>query len=147
MVYLHWCSCCDSSSTQDMSVPISLLFLISSVLHFSSSTVYIVTPDDHHYPNSTCHHCYNLQYYLLNATKYFTSNTKLLFLPGLHHLSINLVIHNVYNISLIGSTADDMAPVSVIQYSSALDGIALSNSTMITIENFLIKMCEDIGQL
>ena len=144
MVYLYWCSCRDSSSTQDMSVPISLLFLISSLLHFSSSTVYIVTPDDHHHPNSTCHHCYNLQYYLLNAAKYFTSNTKLLFLPGLHHLSINLVIHNVYNISLIGSTADDKAPVSVIQYSSALDGIALSNSTMITIENFLIKMCKDM---
>ena len=131
-----------------MSVPISLLFLISTLLHFSSSTVYIVTPDDQHYPNSTCHHCYNLQYYLLNAAKYFTSNTKLLFLPGLHHLRINLVIHNVYNISLIGSTADDhdMTPVSVIQYSSALDGIALSNCTMATIENFFVKVCA-VGQL
>ena len=134
MVYLY----CSSCHHLPMSVPIFLLFLISSLLHSTRCTIYTVRPDDHDHPNSTCHHCHNLQHYLLNATKYFTSNATLLFLPGLHHLSINLVIHNVYNISLIGSTTstDDMTPVSVIQYHPALDGIALFNSTMVIIKTF-----------
>ena len=95
-----------------MSAIISL-FLISSLIHVTTCNVYTVTPDDdddddhqfHHSPNTTCHHCHNLQYYLLNVTKYFTSNTQLLFLPRVHHLHTNLIIQNVRNISIIGSTA------------------------------------------
>jgi len=40
-----------------------------------------------------------------NITNYFTSgNTQLHFLPRLHHLHTDLIIQNVHNISLIGST-------------------------------------------
>ena len=90
------------------SVTISIMYLIllSSLLHITTCTVYTVTPDDHYYPNTTCHHCDNLQHYLLNVTKYFTSNTQLLILPGLHHLHTDLIIQNVHNISVIGSTGN-----------------------------------------
>ena len=37
-----------------------------------------------------------------------------------------------------------MTPVSVIQYYSALDGIALFNSTIVTITNFLIRIHGDM---
>ena len=61
--------------------------------------VYNVIPDDIYYDlhcsNTTCQHCHTLQYYQLNATKYFTSNIQLLFFPGLHHLYSDLIIENV----------------------------------------------------
>ena len=95
------------------------LLLLSSLLHITTCTVYTVTPDDHYYPNTTCHHCHNLQHYLLNVTKYFTSNTQLLFLPGLHNLHTDLIIQNVHNISLIGSTANGTTLDTVIQCNSS----------------------------
>ena len=111
-----------------------LLLLLSSLLHITTCTVYTVTPDDHYYPNTTCHHCHNLQHYLLNITKYFTSNTQLLFLPGLHHLHTHLIIQNVHNISLIGSTANRTN--TVIQCNSSYT--LMVNISRLTIRNITI---------
>ena len=104
------------------------LLLLSSLLHIITCTVYTVTPDDHYYPNTTCHHCHNLQHYLLNVTKYFTSNTQLLFLPGLHYLHTDLTIQNVHNISLIGGSAN-------------YNGTSQDNvSTRLLIKNLIIEI-------
>ena len=113
------------------------LLLLSSLLHITTCTVYTVTPDDHYYPNTTCHHCHNLQHYLLNITKYFTSNTQLLFLPGLHHLHTDLIIQNVHNISLIGSTANGTTLDTVIHSNSSL--ICLTNISKLIIKNVVIS--------
>ena len=43
--------------------------LAISLPSIATYTVYTVTPDDHYYPNTTCHNCHNLQHYLLNVTK------------------------------------------------------------------------------
>ena len=104
------------------------LLLLLSLLHITTCTVYTVTPDDHYYPNTTCHHYHNLQHYLLNITKYFTSNTQLLFLPGLHHLHTDLIIPNVYNISLIGSTANGTSN-TFIQLQNCTKCVSLINIT------------------
>ena len=117
-----------------------ILLLLSSLLHITTCTVYTVTPDDHYYPNTICHHCHNLQHYLLNVTKYFTSNTQLLFLPGLHHLYTDLIIQNVHNISLIGSTANGTTLDTVIQCNSSV-GIIMTNITDLTMKNMVIKGC------
>ena len=122
-----------------MNIMYSLL-LLSSLLHITTCTVYTVTPDDHYYPNTTCNHCHNLQHYLLNITKYFTSNTQLLFLPGLHHLHTHLIIQNVHNISLIGSTANGTTLDTVIQCNSSV-GILMNNITNLTMNNMIIKDC------
>ena len=114
-----------------------LLLLSLHHVHIVTSTVYTVTPDDHYYPNTTCHHCHNLQHYLLNITKYFTSNTQLLFLPGLHHLYTDLIIQNVHNISLIGGTALD----TVIQCNSSV-GIVMTNITNLTLSDITVKNCK-----
>ena len=57
-----------------------------SLLHLITATgVYYVTPDDQSDTNNDCpidHECHTLQYYLLNSSKYFTSNTQLHFLQG-----------------------------------------------------------------
>ena len=116
------------------------LLVLSSLLHITTCTVYTVTPDDHYYPNTTCHHCHNLQHYLLNITKYFTSNTQLLFLPGLHHLHTDLIIQNVHNISLIGSTANGTTLDTVIQCKSSV-GIVMANITNLTMKNMVIRNC------
>ena len=116
---------------------LTTLFLANSETH----TVYTVTPDDHYYPNTKCHHCHNLQHYLLNVTKYFTSNTQLLFLPGLHHLHTNLIIQNVHNISLIGSTANGTTLDTVIIQCDSSVGITMSNITDLTMENIRIRNC------
>ena len=112
------------------------LLLLSSLLHITTCTVYTVTPDDHYYPNTTCHHCHNLQHYLLNVTKYFTSNTQLLFLPGLHHLHTDLIIQNVHNISLIGSTANSTTPGAIIQSNAS---ILILNLSKLIIKHILIN--------
>ena len=121
-----------------MPVPIPLILL--SLLHVTTCNVYTVRPDDgdHYYPNTTCHHCHNLQHYLLNITKYFTSNTQLVFLPGVHYLQTYLTIQNVHNISLTGSMVNDMTPVTIIQYYSRKSGITLINCTKVTIKHFVL---------
>ena len=115
--------------------------LLLSLIQITTCTVYIVTPDDHYYPNTTCHRCHNLQHYLLNITKYFTSNTQLLFLPGLHHLHTHLIIQNVHNISLIGSIADGTTPDTVLQ--SNLSFILIVNISTLTLKNVIINISHD----
>ena len=100
-----------------------------------------MTPDDHYYPNTTCHHCHNLQHYLLNVTKSFISNTQLLFLPGLHHLHTDLIIQNVHNISLIGSTANGTTLDTVIIQCNSSVGITMSEITDLTMKNLVIHNC------
>ena len=117
------------------------LLLLSSLLHITTCTVYTVTPDDHYYPNTTCHHCHNLQHYLLNVTKYFTSNTQLLFLPGLHHLHTDLIIQNVHNISLIGSTANGTtSEMVIIRMHAQATCITITNVTTLVIRSLIIEI-------
>ena len=119
----------------------TLLLLLLQSEYIAASTVYTVTSDDHYYPNTTCH---NLQHYLLNITKYFTSNTQLLFLPGLHHLHTDLIIQNVHNISLIGSTTNGTTLDTVIQCNSSV-GILMNNITNLTLTDIKIKNCKYDG--
>ena len=109
------------------------LMLSLSLLHIVTCTVYNVIPDDH---NTTCNHCHTLQYYQLNITKYFISNTQLLFLPGLHHLYNDLIIQNVHNISLISRTANGttLDTITIIQCAT----IVMNNITNLTIKNLII---------
>ena len=120
---------------------LTIIVILSSLLHITTCTVYTVTPNDHYYPNTTCHHCHKLQHYLLNITKYFTSNTQLLFLPGLHHLHTDLIIQNVHNISLIGSTANGTTLDTVIQcmYISTAC-ITITNVSTLIIRSLIINI-------
>ena len=110
----------------------SLLLFLPTFLTVTTGTIYIVTSDGYYHPNTTCHHCHNLQYYLLNITKYFTSNIQLLFLPGEYHINITIIIQNVHNISLIGN---DTVLISTVPSSSFL---SIINSSEVTIKNFVI---------
>ena len=114
------------------------------MLQIITCTVYTVKPYDHYsnYPNTTCHHCHSLQHYLFNVTKYFTSNTQLLFLPGLHYLYNDFIIQNVHNISLIGSTGDGTTLDTVIEcvYIKYTTCITITNVSTLIIRNLIIKI-------
>ena len=118
-----------------------LLLLLLHYVNTITSTIYTVKPDDHYYPNTTCHHCHNLQHYLLYVTKYFTSNTQLLFLPELHNLHTDLIIQNVHNISLIGSTANGTTLDTVVQCNSSV-AILMTNITNLTLSDITVKNCK-----
>ena len=124
-----------------MFLVLGLLMLTELLTNSETHSVYTVTPGDYCYPNATCHHCHNLQHYLLNVTKYFTSNTQLLFLQGLHHLHTDLIIQNVHNISLIGSTANGTTLDTVIIQCNSSGGITMSNITDLTMETICIRNC------
>ena len=112
--------------------PLLLLLL----LHSTTCTVYTVIPNYNYNPNTTCHHCHNLQHYVLNVTKYFTSNTQLLFLPGSHNVldPTKLIIQNVYNISLIGRPGNSTARIREIIINNNLL-ILMINISRLTIKN------------
>ena len=130
-ILINWTYLCIQMT--HFSMKTSILSL--SLLHIVTCTVYNVIPVDDH--NTTCNHCHTLQYYQLNISKYFTSNIQLLFLPGLHHLHTDLIIQNVHNISLIGSTANGttLNTVMIIQYAE----LELNNITNLTIKNLMIQ--------
>ena len=114
--------------------------LLLSLLHTTTCIVYTVIPDND--PNTTCHHCHNLRHYLRYSTKYFISNTQIFFLPGLYHLHRNLIIQNVYNVSLTGNTSGANQDV-IIQCNNGFDsiGIIMINITNLVIRDMAIQGC------
>ena len=125
-----------------------MLFLNAAILLFLLRGVicifYCVTPNDLINTNTyNGHQCYNLQHYQLNITKYFTSNTQLLFLPGLHHLHTDLIIQNVHNISLIAGTSRTVLHCDSSSSSSFVlpVGVLIRNSLNLTIKNLIFKNC------
>ena len=122
--------------------------LLLSLLHSTTGTVYTVIPDRHYNPNTTCHHCHNLQHYLLNITKYFTSNTQLHFLPGLYLLDhTKLIIQNVYNISLIGCPGNSTARIQEVLINSESNSllILMLNISRLTIKNIKFSATNSQG--
>ena len=105
-----------------------------SLLHVVTATsVYYVTPDDQSHINNDCpidHECHTLQYYLLNNSKYFTSNTQLHFLQGSFYINADVVIDSLHNFSLVGSGVDN----TIIECSTP-SLIAIINCTNTVIKN------------
>ena len=106
-----------------------------SLLHLITATgVYYVKPDDDQSDiNNDCpidHECHTLQYYLLNTSKYFTSNTQLHFLQGNFYINDDIVIDSLHNFSLVGSGVND----NLIECSTP-SLIAIINCTNTVIKN------------
>ena len=118
-------------------LPVHVL-VIFSIINAINCNVYYVT-SDHHYCDISSHHCGNLQSYLLNTSKYFTPHTQLVFLPGLHHLSVNFTIQNVHNISIIGRTANGV--ITTIQCSAMELFIIITNVTQLMIKDIVVTDC------
>ena len=86
------------------STVLSLLVLIVTIYECRAAHHYYVTATD----GSDCpptFPCHPLNYYVRNAASYFTSNTVIEFLPGLHELNYTglVLISHARNLTLIGS--------------------------------------------
>ena len=99
-----------------------LILVLAVMLCEGSATTYFVKPNHGNYSNKNAH---TLGYYLTNHKLYFTSYTKLQFLPGIHHLHYDLVLQYVKNFTMWGNgniIQCDRLPVLI----SAVDVINLT---------------------
>ena len=106
----------------------------------SSESVYYVRPDiasSQNYSPST----YNLYHYLLNASKYFISNSELKFLPGKHHLSAVITLKDAHHFLLIGSSRNGTVNSIVKCLWHSAGGIVLINCSYVHIKDLILKDC------
>ena len=87
-----------SSSFRQLDCVCFQLLMVTCLTSITNSVVYHVVPDDHYLDTNNN----TLQHYLDNSEKYFTSHTQLVFLPGKHHLTTDLIVENVSNFTLRG---------------------------------------------
>ena len=81
-----------------------IIVLCLSVTNGSCRVIYVTPEKEHSCPHNT-QLCYTLSHIAENPMNYFSSNTKIIFLPGNHTTDTNrsIVIANVSNITLEGS--------------------------------------------
>ena len=93
-----------------MASKLFLLVFLSVLLNSKTQRTYLVHPD-------SCYSgdCFTFADYANHNKKYFTSNTIFHFLSGIHTLSSELIIEDVYNISFIGN---DSSSLLLSNYSS-----------------------------
>ena len=136
---MYNCRLLSLSSRMISSFAVLILTFSIVTVDIVTCNVYYVVPDDGECDGVSSHHCDSLQNYLLNVSKYFSANTQMIFLPGLHHLPTNLNIRDVHNISLIGNMVDGM--VSTIQCSAKRLFIIMTNISQLKIEDMAITGC------
>ena len=107
-----------------------ILLYLMLLFQVVTSAVYYVRPDsDNHHDHKT------LQYY--QRTGKLSSNTQLYFMPGLFSLSTPLIISNISNFSLIGSSSGP----TTISCNKKKAGVLISYTDTIAIKNIAIKYC------
>ena len=107
-----------------------LLLILTSLLQVAISAVYYVKPDSEKRVGQN-----TLKYY--QRTGKLSSNTQLYFTPGSFKLSTPLIISNVTNFSLIGSSSGQTTIFCI----NSEAGVLLTYSDTIKIENMEIKHC------
>ena len=121
------------------------LFLISTLSLFhtiaSSKSVYYVAPNHSGLSSNNSPGAHSLNYYLLNASKYFTSNVKLKLLSGVHQLDSAIVIKDTHHFSLLGCSRNGKLNSTVECVRHNPGGIIISNSSYITLQNIILKDC------
>ena len=121
-----------------------LILLVLILIHttaVSSKSVYYVRSDYDPLQNCSLSTC-NLDYYLLNASKYFASNTELKFLSGIHQLDTTITIKDVHHFSLTGNLRNNIVD-SIIKCSSySAGGIVIINSSYVNMKDLILKDCD-----
>ena len=107
--------------------------MLLSFLHVITSSIYHVVPDDH---PSISSDSYTIKEYLNNASKYFTSNTQLHFLPGYHYLQRDLIIQNIINFTISGTTDSTIVCNGTVPVS-----LAIVNVTIFIFQNISVINC------
>ena len=88
------------------------------------------------------HPCHNLLEYVSHPQYYFTSNTTIHFLPGLHLLEQNITISGVKNLELVGSSFNaSKGPNAMIHCNGTQVGLIFEDITKLKIQNMMIVNC------
>ena len=119
------------------------IFLITILPLFytivSSKSVYHVRPDDEGFLSNNSPSAHTLNYYLLNASKYFTYNAELKFLSGVHQLDAVIMIKDTHHFALTGSSRN--GTINSIIECPQYGGIVIINSSYINIQDLILKDC------
>ena len=119
-----------------------ILLLVVSVLvrtHSTSKVYYVKSENSTEQCHDLNYSCETLQYYALNDSLYFTSDTKFVFLPGIHSLNTSISILNKTNLSFSVSLK---AKATIICENPA--GLIFQNSSMIELTNITFNKCGQI---
>ena len=125
-----------------------LFILIAIHVWISTATkIQYVIPDNS--TNATCcmfYSCATLSQYFLdnNNTLPVVSNVQYYFLSGEHQVPANMVLQNLQNFSIIGTTKKS-SPSIVLVGCLHLNVISISNSYNVTIANVLFKHCDQLS--
>ena len=119
---------------------ISLILLVLAI-SISSGHIYCVfVQNETQSCPPQCKVCHTLDYYSKHVDQYFSSNTTILFLPGIHTLENNTttLINDVNQLELMGNSSGDVG--STIQCEGA-GSFFFTNSSNIQIRNLTFINC------
>ena len=120
-----------SSHTDQAATDYTMFGLLLSIVLITTATISTATSSNHVYCVSSrnethpcpppCELCHPLSYYTSSITQYFTSNTIIKFLPGVHDLEDNttVLIENIHQLELVGETSGDQD--TIVQCDSITD--------------------------
>ena len=118
------------------------LVVILAIQLCASTRILYVLPDNS--TNATClfQPCATLSEYLLdNGTLPVVSNVQYYFLPGEHHVPVNMLLQDLCNFSIIGTVKELPPPVVLV---GCLQSYVINviNSYNVTIANVVFKQCD-----
>ena len=125
------------------------ILLACSIPHSTSRTLYVV-PTMYSNCTETGHPCHTLEHYEQNVREYFTSNTLMVFLNGIHTLESSdpISLYNVTNFTMIGSSNFTTGLQNLLESSSKINctgtqfsGFYFKNASEIHIENLTFIGC------
>ena len=122
------------------------LFILTTVQVWitTATKILYVSPDNSTNVNCPSQPCATLSQYLLdNGTLPVVSNVEYHFLPGEHHVPANMILQNLYNLSIIGTVNNSSSPVVLVGCSQSYV-INITKSFNITVANVMLKQCHQL---
>ena len=126
----------------------AVLLTLGSMNICIASTVYV--KPEHYHIHCPGEPCYSLRHYEEHLLQYFVSNTTVVFLNGTHYMKglQPLVLQNVDNFTLLGSSKFIRASEGILESSSRIEGVdghqsgfSFTNVTGVHIENLTFVNC------
>ena len=81
---------------------LSLLSVMTSLMHLGMSTTYFVIPDHYSLHHYSSNNTFTLRHYLNNTNEYFASHNQLHFFPGHYYIHSDLVFKDIVDFTLTG---------------------------------------------
>ena len=114
----------------------SFILTTVEICKSTATEIFYVLPDNLTTASCPSQPCATLsQYWLHNGTLPVVSNVEYHFLPGVHHVPVNMVLKNLHNFSIIGAVSNLSSPVVLVCLHVQPYVIDIINSHFVTIKN------------